>query len=185
MLAVAFRQLVVSIVGVLLVIATILIQVDWYYVGRPADIGPYTDIRVLSSNLRLGRADPSEFVSLAKASADVIIAIELTPGAIERFTAAGIDQAFPYSRLLPQPTHGVGIWSRYPLTPITAPRHRNVQIPAARLKIPGVEHDPMLASAYVFSQWPATRTLLTNGAMEWPAPKRNWITLRSLPAPPR
>jgi len=151
LLAVLCRQLLLSIIGVCLLVATIAIQVSWYYIGRPSDIGPFTEIRVLSSNIRLGLADESEFVSLAKAGADVITVVELTPGAIRRFSDAGIDAAFPYSRLLPQPTHGIGIWSRYPLIPVTALRHRNVQLPAARLKIPGLKYDPLLASAYVYS----------------------------------
>ncbi len=54
--------------------------------------------------------------------------------------------------LLPAPrAGGIGVWSRYPLKPPSTPQHRGVQMPAARLQIPGVAHDPVLASAHIMS----------------------------------
>ncbi|MEI6252285.1 MAG: endonuclease/exonuclease/phosphatase family protein [Mycobacteriaceae bacterium] len=149
MLAVLSRRVVLSIVGVLLVTATLAVQVSWYYMGRPAHVGTHTEIRVLSSNLRYGRADPDEFVGLASRSADVITVAELTPEAVQRFTEAGIAKSFPYSELTLQ--GGIGIWSRYPLTPVAAPRHRGVSMPAARVQIPGVELEPLVAAVHVMS----------------------------------
>jgi endonuclease/exonuclease/phosphatase (EEP) superfamily protein YafD len=128
------------------------IQVSWYYVRHPVDLGPHADIRVLASNLRYGRADPTSFVGLAKASADVITVAELTPEAVTRFTEAGIEETFPYSVLIPRPgAGGIGLWSRYPLTPLSTPRHRGVAMPAARVRIPGISNDPVLASAHIVS----------------------------------
>lgn len=152
LLAVYSRRWVLSILAVLLVTATAAIQVSWYYRSRPSDVANYTEIRVLSSNLRYGRAEPSEFVGLASKSADVIAVAELTEEAVTRFTAAGISQSFPYSQLTPAPgAYGIGLWSRYPLTPVSAPRHRAVSMPAARVQVPGVEHPPLLASVHVMS----------------------------------
>jgi endonuclease/exonuclease/phosphatase (EEP) superfamily protein YafD len=151
-LAVASRRILLSIVAVFLFAITVAVQVSWYYVARPTDVGAHKDIRVLSSNLRYGRADPVPFVTLAKSSADVITVAELTPESVSRFTEAGIAETFPYSLLIPAPgPGGIGLWSRYPLTPLSASRHRGVQMPAARLAVPGLRHDPVLASAHIMS----------------------------------
>ena len=151
-LAILSRRILLALFAVFLVTATLAVQVSWYYVAHPVDLGAHADIRVLSSNLRYGRADPEAFVGLAQNSADVITVAELTPEAITRFSKAGIEQTFPYSVLIPAPgPGGIGLWSRYPLTPLSASRHRGVQMPAARLQIPGVAHDPVLASAHIMS----------------------------------
>lgn len=154
--AVVCRRRVLAAISLLLVAATIAIQVGWYYLGQGSDPGPYKEIRVLSSNLRKGRIDPAEFVAIATKGADVITVAELTPDAVQRFSQAGIDQAFPYSLLNPialgpQSSGGVGLWSRYPLTTVSAPRHRNVTMPAARLEVPGLESKPLVASVHIMS----------------------------------
>jgi len=133
-LALLSRRILLTLIAVFLVTATLATQVSWYYLGRAPEINPHKDVRVLSSNLRYGRADATAFVGLAKSSADVITVAELTPEAVTRFTEAGIDDTFPHSLLLPGPgAGGIGLWSRYPLTPLSASRHRGVQMPAARL----------------------------------------------------
>ena len=151
-LAILSRRAMLAIVAAFLATATLVIQASWYFVPHPVDLGPHADIRVLSSNLRYGRADPTEFVGLATANADVITVAELTPEAVIRFTEAGIGDAFPFSLLLPGPgAGGIGLWSRYPLTPLSTPRHRGVSMPAARLQIPGIQYDTVLASAHIMS----------------------------------
>jgi endonuclease/exonuclease/phosphatase (EEP) superfamily protein YafD len=151
-LAVASRRILLSILAVFLLAITVAVQASWYYVAHPTDVGAHKDIRVLSSNLRYGRADPVSFVALAKSSADVITVAELTPEAVSRFTEAGIAETFPHSLLIAAPGHGgIGLWSRYPLTPLSASRHRGVQMPAARLAVPGLRHEPVLASAHIMS----------------------------------
>lgn len=151
-LAILSRRALLALFAVFLVTATLAIQVSWYYVKHPIDLGPSADVRVLSSNLRYGRADPTAFVGLAQASADVITVAELTPEAVTRFREAGIDETFPYSLLLPGPgAGGIGLWSRFPITPLTTLRHRGVSMPAARVQIPGIPYDPVLASAHIMS----------------------------------
>jgi endonuclease/exonuclease/phosphatase (EEP) superfamily protein YafD len=156
--AVLARRPILMIIGAVLVTATLAIQVAWYYVGnnRHPDMGPYAgpyaEVRVLSSNLRYGRADPDEFVGMASRSADVITVSELTPEAVDRYVAAGISTDFPYSVLKAHPgAGGIGLWSRYPLTPLTAIRHRAVTIPAGRVEVPGVRHKPVVASVHIMS----------------------------------
>lgn len=151
-LSVLCRRLVLSIVAVAVVAVTLAVQVPWYYFGRPADIGQHVDIRVLSSNLRKGQADASSFVRLARESADVITVSELTPGEVQRFSQAGIDEIFPYSVLIPAPgAGGIGLWSRFPLAAVSPANHRNTSTAAARLRVPGIRFDPLVASVHLTS----------------------------------
>ncbi len=153
LLAVAARRRVLSIFGVFIFTATLAIQANWYVVSNPKNLaGPVAEIRVLSSNLRYGRVEPDGFTLLAKENADVITVAELTPEAVERFKQAGLEEAFPYSQLIPGPgPNGIGIWSRYPLTEVTAPRRRSVSMPGARIEVPGVEVKPLVASVHIQS----------------------------------
>ena len=152
LIAASCRRLVLSIIAVVVIVATLGVQVSWYYLGQPADVGAYQEIRVLSSNLRLGRADPGFVVTLADGNADVVTVAELTAEEVQRLQRAGIEEAFPYSHLIPAPgAGGIGMWSRYPLTVVSEPRHRGVVVPAARLEIPGLRFRPLLGSIHVYS----------------------------------
>lgn len=151
-LAVASRRVVLSIIGVFLVAATVAVQVSWYYFGRPSDVGRYAEVRVLSSNLRYGLADPAQFVQLATTGADVVAVAELTEEAVDRFKQQGIERTFPYALLQPfWGAGGIGLWSRYPITPLSAARHRGVTMPAARVAVPGARYEPIVASVHVMS----------------------------------
>jgi len=151
-LAVASRRVLLSLIGCVLLAVTVAVQVSWYYVGHPSYNGRFTDVRVLSSNLRYGLADGPQFVGLAKDNADVIAVAELTPEAVERFRQQGIEDAFPYSLLRPVAgPGGIGIWSRYPITPLSAVGHRRALMPAARVKVPGLQFEPVVASVHVMS----------------------------------
>lgn len=149
-LTVMCRRTILSVVAVAVVVATVAVQVPWYYFGRPPDVGDHVELRVLSSNLRKGQADALLFVGLARASADVVTVSELTAEAVERFNAAGMAGAFPYSVLNPAAgAGGIGLWSRFPLAVVTQSRHGNMI--AARLRIPGVRFAPVVASVHVIS----------------------------------
>ena len=152
-LAIVGRRRILAIVAVFLLTATLAIQVNWYVVSNPKNLaGPVAELRVLSSNLRFGRAEPTGFVKLAKENADVITVAELTPEAVERFNAAGMGETFPYAQLIPgQGAGGIGLWSRYPLTEVTAPRRRSVRMPGVRIEVPGVELKPLVASVHIQS----------------------------------
>ncbi len=146
------RRILLSIVAVLVVTASLAVQVSWYYVGSPAEIGQHAEIRILSSNLFNGQADAVSLVEFAQKNADAITVTELTPEEANHFSQAGIDEQFPYSHLEPAPgTEGTGIWSRHPLTALSAPTYSEVQMPAARLRVPGVRFDPLLAAAHIMS----------------------------------
>ncbi|MCB0947882.1 MAG: endonuclease/exonuclease/phosphatase family protein [Mycobacterium sp.] len=151
-LAALRRRILLSIAALFLVTASLAVQVSWYYLARPPDISHHAEIRILSSNLFKGQADAVSLVGFAQRSADVITVAELTSEAVSRFSQAGIDETFPYSHLMPKPgAGGIGMWSRYPLTVMSAPRHSRVTMPAARLQVPGVRFDPLLASVHIMS----------------------------------
>jgi hypothetical protein len=46
------RRTTLAIFAVFCLTATVAIQVSWYYVRHPVALGPHTEIRALSSNLR-------------------------------------------------------------------------------------------------------------------------------------
>ena len=48
------RRKVLCMVGVVLVMATVALQVKWYYIGKPTRAADSVELRVLSSNLRKG-----------------------------------------------------------------------------------------------------------------------------------
>lgn len=153
-LALWSRRILLSVIALIVAVASVAIQVSWYYLGRPGtlDAQRSTEVRVLSANIFKGRADPEAFVRLATDNADVITVAELTPEAVQRFAQAGLDRVFPYSHLQPGPgAGGIGMWSRYPLTVLSAPRHRYVIMPAAQVRVPGVAIEPVLASTHVMS----------------------------------
>ena len=88
------RRVAMAVVATAVVAANLAIQVPWYYFGKPPDVGEHVAVRVLSANLRLGRADVPSFVDLARASADVITLSEMTPDWLRRFYATGIRAEF-------------------------------------------------------------------------------------------
>ncbi|MGW0161217.1 endonuclease/exonuclease/phosphatase family protein [Mycobacterium sp. NPDC003323] len=144
------RRTFLAVAAAAALISTLLIQVPWYYGGRPADVGTHAEIRVLSSNLRYGEVNADFFVDLAE-DADVITVSELTKQAVQRLADAGIDKAFPHSILVPRPqSEGMGLYSRYPLTRLPESEHGNNFV-AARLRIPGVRHDPLVSSVHLMS----------------------------------
>jgi endonuclease/exonuclease/phosphatase family metal-dependent hydrolase len=81
---------------------------------------PVTGVRlqVMTSNLRLGGADPTAVVALVRDhDIDVLAVQEFTPDAEAGLKAAGIDQWLPYSSLAAEPgASGSGVYSRYPVT---------------------------------------------------------------------
>uniref|UniRef100_A0A5Q5BFU4 Endonuclease/exonuclease/phosphatase n=2 Tax=unclassified Mycobacterium TaxID=2642494 RepID=A0A5Q5BFU4_MYCSS len=146
------RLSVLSIAAVAVFAATVAVQVPWYFLGSPPSVERHTDIRVLSSNLRKSRVEPTSFVRLANRSADVITVSELTPEGVRRFDHAGLGETFPYSVLKPASgAGGIGLWSRFPLTPSPPSKYRDTTIVAAKLKIPGARSDALVASVHVTS----------------------------------
>lgn len=150
--AVWSRRVVLSIAALIIVAVSLGIQVRWYYGGPSTNVGEHVEVRVLSSNLRYGRAEPEEFVELVRSSADVITVTELTAEAVRGFHDAGIHETFPYSILFPAAkAGGNGIWSRHPLTPVSPTRYWNSGMVAARVGVPGAPAEVVVASVHVTS----------------------------------
>jgi endonuclease/exonuclease/phosphatase (EEP) superfamily protein YafD len=76
------------------------------------------DLVVMSANLEFGRADAQSLVRAAREHrADVLVMVEITPAALVRLRAAGLDTLLPES--VGQASTGAGgtiVRSRYPMT---------------------------------------------------------------------
>ena len=70
------------------------------YVGQPTVSAEQGEtFTVMSSNMSFGDANPSRVVEVAvKNDTDILVLTEITPIALNRMQAAGLDQAFPYSQ---------------------------------------------------------------------------------------
>ena len=109
-----------------------MIQVPWYCFGKPLDVGEHVSVRLLSANLRLGRAAVPSFFELARAGADVITLSEMTPDWLRRFYNTGIRAEFPYSVLVPAiGAGGFGLWSRSPLEVVMPMKREHDRRPRA------------------------------------------------------
>jgi endonuclease/exonuclease/phosphatase (EEP) superfamily protein YafD len=95
-------------------------------------------LTVLTANLKFGAADPAVLVRLVKNHhVDVLAAEELTPAAVDRLRAAGLEQELPFTDLAARPfADGTGLWSRYPLAE-QAPFVLHFQSPGAVVQLPG------------------------------------------------
>jgi endonuclease/exonuclease/phosphatase (EEP) superfamily protein YafD len=106
---------------VLVVIAVVLVCIQvWWLVPlytKTATNGAPT-ITVMTANIKVGQGDAATVVADARdGHADLLAIQELTPDAVQRLVAAGVDHVFPYAYLVPGETfHGTGLWSRTPLS---------------------------------------------------------------------
>jgi endonuclease/exonuclease/phosphatase (EEP) superfamily protein YafD len=86
-------------------------------VGRPDRLAAGPVLRLLSSNMLFGAADPEELLSLVRAhSIDVLALAEFTPEAGKALCAAGLDELLPYRVTHPlDVSGGSGLYARFPL----------------------------------------------------------------------
>jgi endonuclease/exonuclease/phosphatase family metal-dependent hydrolase len=100
-------------------IAAVLLTIAVVPRALPAK-SPATGVRlqVMTSNMRLGGADPAAIVDLVRDHDIGVLAVqEFTPEAESGLKAAGLDQLLPYSSLAAAPgADGSGVYSRYPIT---------------------------------------------------------------------
>jgi len=146
------RRMLLSAAAFALVMVTLAVQVHWHYLGRPSSHVAGEVIRVLSANLRKGQADARFVADLANASADIVAVSELTPDELQRLVDAGIGESFPHSLLRPEPgAGGIGLWSRFVLTGVEPPDRDEITVVAARVRVPGVQLDPIAVSLHITS----------------------------------
>ena len=139
-------------VAVGVVIWTVALQAPAYVGASVPDHG--TDTVVMTSNLKVGAADPHAVVRAARShDVDVLMLEELTPGIRHALRAAGLDSLFPYSVSDPRDGGaGTGLWSRTPLTDTNVRRDLGFSFVSARTKLAGVE--TTLAALHVFGPYP-------------------------------
>jgi endonuclease/exonuclease/phosphatase family metal-dependent hydrolase len=109
-------------------------------VPRPQPRVDGAELRVLTSNLLVGRASAESLVRLVNSTgADVLFLQELTEGAAARLQKAGLDDVLPYQVLDPAVygSKGSGIWARYPMRDGLAVPPASRSRPVARLDVPG------------------------------------------------
>ena len=80
--------------------------------------GVLTPLTVMSLNVEIGGANARQLVDRVRQERpDVLVLTELTPEAVARFHAAGLDDVLPHAFARPGPNAlGTGIWTREPLT---------------------------------------------------------------------
>jgi endonuclease/exonuclease/phosphatase (EEP) superfamily protein YafD len=140
------------IVAGVLTVARVVVRLRWY-VGDKA--GGEVEVRIVSANLRYGRADAAAVVGLARQDADILAVQELTPDKADQLTAAGIDETLPYRVLRAREgPAGVGVWSRHPIVPVTDYDEFWLGLITARVRIPGVPAETIVVTTHMSAPWP-------------------------------
>jgi endonuclease/exonuclease/phosphatase (EEP) superfamily protein YafD len=153
LLALSRRWLVTAVVGCLTV-AMLVVQLP-RYLGPETRIAASVSVRVMTANLGLGLADPNAVTDSARNLADVLVVQELTPDAVSRFSAAGLDDTFPHRALNPHNVaSGVGVWSRWPIVQSTPIHGYEMPLLRTRIRMDGVVVDPTVVSAHLSGPWP-------------------------------
>jgi len=109
-------------------------------IPRPQPSADGAELRLLTSNLLVGRANAEALARLViSTGADVLFLQELTEGAAARLQNAGLGDVLPYQVLDPtaKGPKGSGIWARYPMGEGLAVPQASRSRPVARLEIPG------------------------------------------------
>lgn len=104
---------------------------------QPPAAGPV--LRLLTANLRMGRAEAGPLVKLARRTgADVLLVQELTDDAAARLARAGLTALLPHhiTQTVAEGAGGSGIYARHPLHDGLAVAPAAIAQPAARLEFP-------------------------------------------------
>lgn len=153
LLALSRRWLVTAVAGCLTV-AILVVQLP-RYLGPETGIVASVSVRVMTANLGLGLADANAVTDSARNLADVLVVQELTPAAVSRLSAAGLDNTFPHRALNPHDVaSGVGLWSRYPIVGSTLIGGYEMPLLRTSIRIDGVVVDPIVVSAHLSGPWP-------------------------------
>lgn len=148
----AARNWPLAAVAVATTVAAAFVQLPLF---RRAKAPSGTALRFLSANLRYGRAEAEPVVRYAEESADIVALQELTPAALARLEAAGLDRMFPYRalRAMGEPG-GVGIWSRYPITGVRIDDGFWLGMLAVGVQIPGAATATTVMTVHLSAPWP-------------------------------
>ncbi len=147
------RHWVLAAGAVVLTAVLIAVQLPWYMRSSPAPDS--VAVRTMTVNMLYGRADAPAITRVATDSADIVMVQEITPEAVVRLKAAGMDETFPYSAIDARAgASGTALYSRYPMTD-----HRNVDgfqvaLVTARIQVDGVEAPLSVASVHLDAPFP-------------------------------
>jgi endonuclease/exonuclease/phosphatase (EEP) superfamily protein YafD len=139
--------------------------------SRPGTI----TVRVLTLNARGGSADPAALLAvLRQHGVNVLTVQELTWGMVHRLDDAGLGDLLPHAHLDPRPgSPGVGLWARWPLTPLPSvpglvaatPRARTEPVPGRPVVLTSVHPlTPMRERGYPWQRDLARLLPLTRGS---------------------
>ncbi|MDT5070123.1 MAG: hypothetical protein QOK02_6278 [Mycobacterium sp.] len=144
---------VMAVAAVCLSVVLIVPQLPWYVATSPSrDALP---IRAMTINMLYGRADPQSIIGIANEQADILLVQEFTPDAAKRLSAAGIEKTFPYEALeARRGAHGVGLYSRYPITAVDHIGGFSMAMVSVRLHVAGLKRDPTVVSLHLSAPWP-------------------------------
>ena len=100
---------------------------------------PGRRLRVLSLNVKGGAADAEVVTaSVAALEVDILVVQELTAGLASRLALSGLGDILPQSHLDPRDaSRGTGLWTRWPLTPLSPIAGTLAATPRARIDPPG------------------------------------------------
>jgi endonuclease/exonuclease/phosphatase (EEP) superfamily protein YafD len=121
------------------------------------------DLRVLTSNMKGGAADPAQLVSLIREhSVDLLALEEYTPQGQAALGDAGLDELLPYRVAYPSNVPGgSALYSRYPLTdsgyrwlpPYFGQAYATVQVPGAPEILVEAVHPAAPSAAGMLADW--------------------------------
>lgn len=148
------RRLLLSVMAIGLTVALVWVYLPRFQPTPPSDVVA-VDVRVLTTNIGMGQADPPALVALARDNADIVAVQEMTQEAATGLSEAGMDAVFPYRVVAPAPqASGIGIWSRHPI--VNSGRIDGYSLPmiGTRIRIPGVVVDTTVLSIHLAAPWP-------------------------------
>lgn len=154
LLLVLGRRWLLTVVALAVRVALLWVYVPRYLAPTGADVAA-VDVRVLTTNLGMGQADPPSLVALARDTADIVAVQEMTQEAADGLSEAGMDAVLPHRVVLPAPlASGIGIWSRHPI--VNSGRIDGYALPmlGTRIRIPGVVVDTTVLSIHLAAPWP-------------------------------
>jgi endonuclease/exonuclease/phosphatase (EEP) superfamily protein YafD len=96
-------------------------------------------LRVLTLNVKGGRADPASVLhSLRQLQVDILAVQEMTADWLRALQRAGITEVLPFSQTDPRAgSAGSGLWTRWPLTPLAPLPGMKNAVPRARVEPAG------------------------------------------------
>lgn len=123
-------------------------------VTRPGQPGEQAVV-VMTFNMRLGSANAGDVLQQARShGVGLLMLQEMTPDALHRLRAAGIDNQFGFRYVLPyQGGSGLGLFSRYPLTNSRSYTGFLNQVMSATVALPSGQHLTAFSS-HLSAPWP-------------------------------